>query len=311
MDLLSTPVLVGAALAVLIGVSLGLLGGGGSLLTIPILVYVVGVAPHEAITLSLLIVGTTSLAALVPHARARRVRWQTGALFAATSMTGAFGAGKVAHFIPGPLLLLLLGVMMVVTALAMMRGKTRGESSGSANEADAERRVPLAKLVAEGLAVGALTGLVGAGGGFVVVPALVLLAKLPMRAAVGTSLFVIALNSLAAFAAHASTTHIDWGFAALATSAAVAGSVVGGSLASRVPQHLLRRGFAWFVLVIAAFVLAQEVPRALGYHLSLASAWPAVLGICGLPLAAAVVDLTRRTRRAALPPARISTSPAH
>ncbi len=312
MDLLSTSVLVGTALAVLMGVSLGLLGGGGSILTVPILVYVVGVATHQAIALSLLIVGTTSLAALIPHARAGRVRWRTGAVFGATSMVGAFGAGKLAHLVPGTVLLLFFGAMMLVTAVAMMRGQ-QGQTTADCCESGEGKlsELPLVKIVLEGLIVGAITGLVGAGGGFLVVPALVLFAKLPMRSAVGTSLLVIAMKSFAAFAGYASTTQVDFGFAAMATAAAVVGSIAGGSLAGRVPQTLLRRGFAWFVIVMAVFILTQEVPRAFGVRVELGSAWPLILGASAVPLAAAIVDLVRRARAAQLPPSSLRPSVAH
>lgn len=298
MDLFSTPVLVGTVLAVLIGVSLGLLGGGGSILTVPILVYVIGVGSHEAIALSLLVVGATSVAALVPHARAGNVRWKTGLLFGVTSMMGAYGAGKLAHFIPGAVLLILFGVMMLVTAVFMMRGnKEPAETTTEDSKPDGKlSELPVAKIVAEGLVVGAVTGLVGAGGGFLVVPALVLFGKLPMRAAVGTSLLVIAMKSFAAFAGYAASTPIDWGLGALLATAAIVGSFGGSALAGIVPQTLLRRGFAWFVLVMAAFVLAQEVPRALGLELEPATAWPLVLSACAVPLALAVVDLARRAR---------------
>lgn len=300
MDLLSTSVLVGTALAVLIGVSLGLLGGGGSILTVPILVYVIGVAPHEAIALSLLVVGTTSVAALVPHARGGRVRWKTGALFGATSMVGAFAAGKLAHHIPGTVLLLFFGGMMLVTAVAMMRGKK--DAAAPATDDGPEGPVselPIAKIVLEGLGVGAVTGLVGAGGGFLVVPALVLFGKLPMRTAVGTSLLVIAMKSFAAFAGYLSSVEVDWGLGAMVTAAAVLGSLVGGRLAGAVPQDLLRRGFAWFVVVMAVFILTQEIPRALGTPVDLATAWPLVLGASAIPLALAVIDLARRAQRPA------------
>jgi uncharacterized membrane protein YfcA len=190
MSLVSAPVIAGIALAVLTGVSLGLLGGGGSILTVPILVYVIGVPAHEAIALSLLVVGTTSLSALVPHARRGSVRWKTGALFGATSMAGAYGAGKLAHLVPATILLLLFGTMMLVTAVAMMRGPRAAEHDAPEGPL---RELPIVKIVLEGLVVGSVTGLIGAGGGFLVVPALVLLGRLPMRAAIGTSLLVIAM----------------------------------------------------------------------------------------------------------------------
>ncbi len=285
---IALPILVlGLALAVLIGLSLGLLGGGGSILTVPILVYVLRLDAHEAIAASLLVVGATSVAALVPHARKGRVRWSTGALFGATSMAGAFVAGRFAHLVPGVVLLLAFGVMMVVTAAMMMRPRK------AAAEPPAGGVSRWVKIVFEGLAVGAVTGLIGAGGGFVVVPALVLLAGLPMREAVATSLLVIAMNSFAAFAGHVSTAHVDYGLAAMVTGAAVVGSFAGAALAGRVPQSLLRRGFAWFVLVMAVFLLSQEGPRAFGYEIALSRDWPWVLGFVLVPLLAGVLDLVR------------------
>lgn len=291
MSLTSLPVLAGIALAVLVGVSLGLLGGGGSILTVPILVYVIGVPTHEAIALSLLVVGTTSAAALLPHARAEQVRWKMGALFGATSMVGAYGAGKLAHLVPATVLLLLFGAMMLVTAGAMMRPRKTEEKVE-----DRDAPLPIFKIVLEGLAVGAVTGLVGAGGGFLVVPALVLLGGLPMRAAVGTSLLVIAMKSFAGFAGYLDSVPVDWPLAAAVTTAAVLGSFVGGAIAGRVPQALLRRGFAWFVVVMAVFILIQEIPRMLGMPLELTTAWPLVAAASAVPIALAVVDLVRRAR---------------
>lgn len=292
----SLPIVLGVILAVLVGVALGLLGGGGSILTLPILVYVVGVPAHEAIALSLLVVGSTSLAALWPHARAGNVRWKTGALFGSTSMVGAFAAGKLARYIPGTVLLLFFGAMMLVTAVAMMRGGSRRRGVETYAPEARLSELPLFKIVLEGLAVGAVTGLVGAGGGFLVVPALVLLGKVPMRAAIGTSLLVIAMKSFAGLAGYLGTVSVDWGIAASVTTAAVGGSFVGGALVRRIRQDLLRRGFAWFVVVMAVFILVQEVPRAFGLDMDLATAWPLVFGASGLPLAVAVVDLVRRAR---------------
>ncbi len=283
------PILVlGLALAVLIGVSLGLLGGGGSILTLPILVYVLGQETHQAIATSLLVVAATSVAALVPHARGGRVRWRTGLLFGATSMVGAFAAGRIAHYVPGLALLLAFGGMMVITAVAMMRKGKQPEA-----EAEREAKLPYFKIVLEGFAVGAVTGLVGAGGGFLVVPALVLLGGLPMREAVGTSLLVIAMKSFAAFAGHLGSIELDYGLAAMVTVAAIAGSFGGAALAGRIPQDLLRRGFAWFVVVMAVFLLAKEGPRAFGYDVQLANDWPWIFGLVLLPLVAGIVDLVR------------------
>jgi uncharacterized membrane protein YfcA len=250
---------IGAALALFIGLSLGLLGGGGSILTVPILVYVVKLPAHEAIATSLLVVGTTSAAAVISHARAGRVMWRTGVVFGVAGMVGAFGAGRFAKLIPASVLLGLFGAMMLVTAVAMLRGrkKTAGAPAGE------RRELPLGKVLAEGLIVGAVTGLVGAGGGFLVVPALVLLGGLSMEVAVGTSLVVITLKSFAGFLGYLGSTPVQWDVAGYVTAAAVVGSFLGGRLAGRFAPEVLRQGFAWFVVAMATFILGQEIPRAL------------------------------------------------
>jgi len=287
---------LGIALALLVGVSLGLLGGGGSILTVPILVYALGLPAHEAIATSLLVVGTTSIAALIPHARGGRVRWHMGVLFGAASMVGAYSAGRVAKLVPAVVLLLLFGTMMLITAFAMMKkGKDEGHADGAAPE---QQKLYYSVIALEGLVVGAFTGLVGAGGGFLVVPALVLLGKLPMRQAVGTSLLIIAMKSFAGFAGYLSTTSINWQLAAMVTAAAVVGSFFGASFAGRVRQDLLRRGFAWFVVTMAVFILVQEVPKAAGWQFSLATHWPAVLGFVAVPVVLAIASMTRAAKRA-------------
>lgn len=245
-------------LAVLVGVALGLLGGGGSILTVPLLVYVAGLEAKEAIATSLLVVGVTSLAALVPHARAGRVRWRTGAIFGVAAMAGAYAGGRVAEFIPGTVLLVAFALMMVATAVAMIRG--RRSDAGGPGEAPAPgggRDLPVKLVLIEGVVVGLVTGLVGAGGGFLVVPALVLLGGLPMPVAVGTSLLVIAMKSFAGLAGYLSSVTIDWGLAIAVTGMAVVGSVVGALLSGRVPQGRLRQAFGWFVLVMGVVVLGQ------------------------------------------------------
>lgn len=250
-------------LAILVGVALGLLGGGGSILTVPLLVYVAGLDAKEAIATSLLVVGVTSLAALVPHARAGRVRWRTGAIFGVAAMLGAYAGGRVAEFVPGTVLLVAFALMMVATAVAMIRGRSRagadGPGEGGGDSGTGGRRdLPVKLVLLEGVVVGLVTGLVGAGGGFLVVPALVLLGGLPMPVAVGTSLLVIAMKSFAGLAGYLSSVTIDWGLALAVTGMAVAGSVVGALLSGRVPQDRLRQAFGWFVLVMGVVVLGQS-----------------------------------------------------
>lgn len=238
-------------LSVLIGVSLGLLGGGGSILTTPILMYALGVEAKPAIATSLLVVGVTSIAGVVQHARAGNVAWKTGLGFGAGGMAGAYAGGFIAAWFSAKVLLLLFAGMMVATAIAMFRGR---EDHGSAELA----RHPLWKIVAEGVVVGVVTGLVGAGGGFLVVPALALLGGLPMQKAVGTSLLVIALKSFAGYAGHAAHVTVDLQLAALVSGAAVVGSFAGSRIAGLVSPRALRRGFAGFVLVMAVFVLYRQ-----------------------------------------------------
>lgn len=271
------------AAAVLIGVALGVLGGGGSILTVPILVYLAGLDAKHAIAMSLFVVGVTSVVGAIPHARAGRVRWRTALLFGATAMAGAYGGGRLAAFIPGGWLLTGFGVMMLATAVAMLRERRD-------RPADAHRELPVPLVVAEGIVVGAVTGLVGAGGGFLVVPALVLLGGLPMAVAVGTSLVVIAMKSFAALAGYLSAVQIDWGLALAVTAAAVAGGVVGGRLAGRVPDHVLRQSFGWFVVVMGAFVLTQQLP----------AAWWPVIGVVAIAAPATVVLRERSRRRESL-----------
>lgn len=250
--------LVAIALALLVGMSLGLLGGGGSILTVPILRYVLGMPAHEAIALSLLVVGTTSVAALVPHARKGRVRFRTGLIFGLAGMAGAYAAGRIAHLIPAGVLLTAFGAMMFVTAFAMLRPKQA--AAAPAAQPEGRPDLPIGKVLVEGVAVGAITGLVGAGGGFLVVPALVLLGGLPMELAVGTSLVVIAMKSLAGFAGFVGHTHVDWTLGLAISASAVVGSVAGGLLIHRIPAHHLRSSFGWLVIAMAFLILAQEVP---------------------------------------------------
>ena len=260
-------------LAVLVGLSLGLLGGGGSILVVPLLTYLGGMEPREAIASSLFVVGVTSLVSLLQHARAGRVRWKTGLLFGAAGMVGAFAGGLVGGHIPGPVLMVAFALMMVATATAMLRPrKTPGEDHANGPH-------PVWRILLDGLVVGAATGLVGAGGGFLVVPALVLLAGLPMSAAVGTSLLVIALKSFAGLGGYMTTVSLDWPIVLSVTAAAVVGSFGSVALASRVPEQALRRGFGFFVLAMGVFVLAQELPAAAGVVLVLIAVLAAAVAV--------------------------------
>lgn len=294
-------IVVTIALSVVIGVSLGLLGGGGSILTVPILVYVAGQDPKAAIAMSLLVVGVTSAAGAVGHARAGRVAWRTGLLFGAAGMAGAYGGGRIAAFLPGTWLLVAFGVMMLVTAVAMLRGSSSGSSAATG---PVTRPVP--RILLDGVVVGVVTGLVGAGGGFLVVPALVLLGGMPMATAVGTSLVVIALKSGAGLLGYLASTTVDWSLAAGVTAAAVAGSAVGSRLTGRISEDRLRRLFGWFVLGMAVVVLGEQLPATA--RASLLRSWIVWLLVAVVAGGVAVRACLRR--RSAPPPPADPDTPA-
>lgn len=272
------------AAAVLIGVTLGLFGGGGSILTVPVLVYLAGVPAKQAIAMSLFVVAVTSAVSAISHARAGRIRWRTGLIFGAAGMAGAYGGGLIGPHLPEALLMAAFAAMMLATALAMIRDRRTPAAEPR------RREVPVPHVIAEGVAIGLVTGLVGAGGGFLVVPALVLLGGLPMGVAVGTSLVVIAMKSLAGLTGYLHSVTIDWSLALPVTAAAIAGGLLGGALTGRLHADRLRKAFGWFVLAMGAFVLAQQAPPAL-----LHSAWTAVPA--GITVAATALTLTLRRRR--------------
>lgn len=241
---------LGLALASLIGLSLGLLGGGGSILTVPVLVYVLGIAAKPAIAMSLPVVGVTSLISAGLHWRIGNVRVRTALPFGMLAMIGAYAGARLALFVSGTVQLTLLALAMLAAAGSLLNGNRR--------EAEPTAPPRVALLVPVALGVGVLTGLVGIGGGFLVVPALVLLARIPMRQAVGTSLLVIAMNSASGFAGYLGAVELDWSFLAGFTAASVVGALVGTALVSRVPQAALTRGFAVLLLAMGGFVLYEN-----------------------------------------------------
>ena len=253
-------------LSVVIGLSLGLLGGGGSILTVPTLTYVAGLDAKEAIAASLFVVGATSAASSIAHARKGRVKWRTGLVFGAAGMGGAFAGGLLGGHIPGTILMIAFALMMVATSLAMIRGRKNKTAATHNSE------LPVFKVIIEGLIVGLVTGLVGAGGGFLVVPALALLGGLSMPVAVGTSLVVIAMKSFAGLGGYLTTVSLDWGLVAGVTATAIVGSVIGSRLAGRIPEAALRKGFGIFVLAMGVFVLVQELPAPAGNVLAITAA---------------------------------------
>ncbi|MEP6989596.1 MAG: sulfite exporter TauE/SafE family protein [bacterium] len=249
-------IVLGYALAALIGLSLGLMGGGGSILTVPIFVYVLGFDPKLAIAMSLPVVGITSLVGALGHWRVGNVRLGTALLFGAIAMVGAFAGARLAVFVSGVFQLSLLAMVMLAAAVSMFRSARR--SGTHAIPEDDERSMSLPLLIPVALGVGVLTGLVGIGGGFLVVPALVLLGRVPMKKAVGTSLLVIAMNSASGFAGYLGTVQVPWGFMAGFTAVAIGGILAGTALVRFVSQRALKQAFAVFLLAMGTFILYKN-----------------------------------------------------
>ena len=236
-----------------VGLALGALGGGGSVLAVPALIYLLGFTPAAATTAGLLIVTATSLTALYAHARTGNVRWKAGTLFAAAGLLPAAAAGAAAARLPEPVLTAAFAAVAALAAVTRLRPGRPAAGPG----ADGVRP---ARAAGTGAGLGALTGLLGVGGGFLAVPALVTVLAFEMQAAVGTSLLVISANSLASLTTRGATTAgIDWAVIGPFTGAAILGAWDGKRLAAKVTGGLLRRAFAVTLLAVAAFMLADAL----------------------------------------------------
>jgi len=253
--------IIGLILAAGIGISLGLMGGGGSVLALPILVYVMGVEAKSAIAMTLVIVGTVSLIGTIPHWRRGNLNFKKAFMFGAATMVGAFLGAKLAFFVSGTFQILLFAVMMIIAAGFMIR-KSSKPTKPDQDKLDYYPK-PVCKycwlwMLTEGLGVGVLTGLVGVGGGFAIVPALVLLGNTPMKEAVGTSLLIIACNSVAGFLGYFGQVPLDWGLMGSFIVAASVGIIVGSYLAQYVKAQQLQKAFGYFLIAVAAFILVQN-----------------------------------------------------
>jgi uncharacterized protein len=231
------------------------MGGGGSILTVPIFVYVLGYDPKLAIAMSLPVVGVTSLVGAIGHWRAGNVQLRAAGLFGVIAMVGAYGGAKLGGLLNGQVQLSILALVMLVAAAMMFRSAGRTPAAGSE---PAARDMPVHLLVPVALSVGVLTGLIGIGGGFLVVPALVILARTPMKQAVGTSLLVIAMNSVSGFAGYLGQVEVPWSFMAGFTAVAVAGILAGTYLVRFVSQRALKQAFAAFLIVMGSFILYRN-----------------------------------------------------
>ncbi len=237
-----------------VGILLGLVGGGGSILAVPILVYVLGEPVKRATTESLLIVGLTALVGAFAAARAGRLRWRVGLAFAAAGIATSVAGTALNRLVSSQTILLGFAALLLLAAYAMLRRRP-----GRRSPAQTHAEAPLwSRVAAAGATTGLLTGFFGVGGGFVIVPALALTLRLPMTLAIGTSLFVIALTSASAFAAHLASGSININLAAAFTAAALVGAFVGTRLHGHLPDTRLRQVFASLLLAISIFLIAKN-----------------------------------------------------
>lgn len=247
--------MLGYSLAILIGISLGLLGGGGSILTVPILVYAMGMDAKLSVALSLAIVGATSLIGSVGHYRAGNLNFKVALIFGPVAMLGTYFGARLAVFFSGATQLIMFAVIMLMASYFMIRKDKNSEENA---EETKNENLPYLLIIAEGLVVGVITGLVGVGGGFLIVPALVLLARIPMKQAVGTSLIIIAAKSVAGFAGYLNQVEVPWSFLGYFILFTGAGILIGTWLVKFVSAKKLKIIFGYFLIIMGIFILYKE-----------------------------------------------------
>lgn len=262
--------IAGYLASILIGLSLGLIGGGGSILTVPVLVYLFGIDPILGTAYSLFIVGVTSVIGSISYSRHSLVDVRTAIIFGLPSIVAVFLTR--AYLVPAipqevlrlgdliidrsMMLMLLFAILMLVASISMIRPTTK--SPKSPQSVLTHRKYPYTLILIEGLVVGSLTGLVGAGGGFLIIPALVILGRLPMKQAIGTSLVIISAKSLLGFLGESGLRDLDWGFLLSVTAFAILGIFLGMKLSHRIDGARLKPAFGWFVFVMGIYIILKE-----------------------------------------------------
>jgi uncharacterized membrane protein YfcA len=252
-------VAIAPALGAVIGGVLGLLGGGGSILAVPALVYGLGLALQQAIPVSLIVVGIAALVGAVPKLRARQIEWRLSGVFSAAGIPATFVGGAVGRLLPEAILMIGFAVMMVIAGIRMLADPGTGGTACRTGRSGINWRRCAAFSIPTGFAVGFLTGLFGIGGGFLIVPALVVLLGVDMPIAVGTSLIIIVVNSAAGLISHLGTAPIDWAVTAAFASAATIGSLIAGYLGTSADTGKLQRWFAYLIFAVAAYVLCDTL----------------------------------------------------
>jgi uncharacterized membrane protein YfcA len=251
--------LIGGALAFVVGFVLGLLGGGGSVLTVPILIYALHVPVKPAIAMSLVVVGLVAFIGFLGHARQGTVSKRVALIFGPPAVAAAYAGARIARHVPPHVQLVLFALFGLTGSALMFRAamKMSGKPDTTPYEFRGDTRTVIL-LALEGIGVGLITGLIGVGGGFLIVPALVFVAKLPMRLAIGTSLLVITLNALSGFAGYVGTVPIDWHLVTWFASIAAVGSIVGTLISKQVPQKRLKEVFGVLLIGVSLYVLYRR-----------------------------------------------------
>ncbi|WP_078292176.1 sulfite exporter TauE/SafE family protein [Mycobacterium sp. D16R24] len=250
---------IALALGAVIGVLLGLLGGGGSILAVPALVYVLGLGIEQAIPISLIVVGIGSAVGALPKVRTNQVQWPLAGIFAAAGIPATFLGAAIGKHLPQPILLIGFALVMVVAGIRMLQDNGSTGTACTVGDSGINWRRCAPRSISAGLLVGLLTGLFGVGGGFLIIPALVLLLGVEMPIAVGTSLLIIVANSAAGVVVHLGGASIDWSITTAFVGTAILGSLIAGHVGTKLDTGRLQRWFAYFVFAVAAYVLTDTV----------------------------------------------------